>query len=127
MDKKGDAHETFSLLFQLDAVPPKMIVDGSKEQTLGDFKREVAEAGCHLRQMEPESPWQMSAEGGISELKIRSGIKMTKMKSPKVLWGDCLDLEAYIRSNTNLDIFNLESMTPETKMSVETSDITTFC
>ena len=52
---------------------------------------------------------------------------MTKMKSPKVLWDDCLDLEAYIRSNTALDIFDLDRMTPETKMSVETSDITIFC
>ena len=46
---------------------------------------------------------------------------MTKMKSPKVLWGDFLDLEAYIRSNMVLDIFDLDGMTPETKMSGETS------
>ena len=57
MAKKGDTHEDLSLLFQCDEVPPKMIVDGSKEQTLGDFKRKVAEAGCHLRQTEPESLW----------------------------------------------------------------------
>ena len=30
-------------------------------------------------------------------------------------------------SNTALDIFGLDGMTPETKMSVETSDITNFC
>ena len=45
MAKKGDAHEALSLLFQRDGVPPKMIVDGSKEQTMGNFKRKVAEAG----------------------------------------------------------------------------------
>ena len=67
MAKKGDAHEALSLLFQRDGVPPKIIVDGSKEQTLGNFKRKVAEAGCHLRQTEPESPWQMAEEGGIRE------------------------------------------------------------
>ena len=48
MAKKGDAHEALSLLFRRDGVPPKMIVDGSKEQTLGNFKREVAEDGCHI-------------------------------------------------------------------------------
>ena len=37
----------------------KMIVDGSKDQTLGVFKRKVAEDGFHSRQMEPESLWQM--------------------------------------------------------------------
>ena len=126
MAKKGDAHEALSLLFQRDGVPPKMIVDGSKEQTLGDFKRKVAEDGCHLRQTEPKSPWQMDAEGGIRELKRGSDRNITKMKSPKVLWDDCLELEAYIRSNTALDIFELDGMTPKTKMSGETSDITTF-
>ena len=50
--KRGDAHEALSLLFQRYGVPPKMIVDGSKEQTLGNFKRKVAEAGCHLSHME---------------------------------------------------------------------------
>ena len=47
MATKGDAHETLSLLFQQDGVPPKMIVDGLKEHTLVDFKRKVAEAGSH--------------------------------------------------------------------------------
>ena len=69
----------------------------------------------------------MAAEGGICELKRGSGRKMTKMNSPQLLWDDCLELEACIRSNTDLDIFELDGMTPETKMSGETSDITTFC
>ena len=96
-------------------MPPKIIVDGSKEQTLGFFKLKVADSGCHLRQTEPESPWQMAAEGGIRKLKIGSGRKMTKMKSPKVLWGDFLELEAYICSNTDLGVFELDGMTPEYK------------
>ena len=69
----------------------------------------------------------MAAEGGIFELKRGSGRNMTKMKIPKVLWDDCLYLEAYIRSNRALDIFKLDGITPETKMLGETSDITTFC
>ena len=52
---------------------------------------------------------------------------MSKMKSPKVLWDDCLEFEAYIRSNRTLDIFDMDGMTPETNMSEETSDITIFC
>ena len=69
----------------------------------------------------------MDVEGGICELKRGSGRKMTKMKSPKVLLDDCLELEAYIRSNKALDIFELDGMTPKTNMSGETSDITTLC
>ena len=53
MAKKGDVHEALSLLFQHDGVPPKIIFDGSKEQTLGTFKHKVSEAGCHLRRTEP--------------------------------------------------------------------------
>ena len=49
MDKKEYAHEALSLLFQQDGLPPKMIADGYNDQNLGDFKRKVAEAGCHLR------------------------------------------------------------------------------
>ena len=85
MAKKGDAHEALSLLFQQDVLTPKMIVEGSKEQNLGIFKRKVAEAGYHLRQTEPESPRHMAAEVGMCEVKRGSGRKTKKMKSPKVL------------------------------------------
>ena len=61
MDKKGYAHEALFMLFQRYVVPPKMIVDRLKEKTLVYFKRKVAEDSCHLRQTEPESPWQMAA------------------------------------------------------------------
>ena len=47
--------------------------------------------------------------------------------SLKVLWYDCLESEAYICSNTALDIFYLNGMTSKTNISGETSDITTFC
>jgi hypothetical protein len=39
MTRKGEAHETLSLLFHRDGVPPTMVFDGSKEQCKGDFKR----------------------------------------------------------------------------------------
>jgi hypothetical protein len=35
MKCKGDAHETLSLVFQRDSVPPTMVTDDSKEQTKG--------------------------------------------------------------------------------------------
>ena len=92
MDKNRDSNEALALFFQWYGVPPKMIVEGSKDQNLGDFKHKVAEDGCHLRQTEPESLWQMTLEGRICELKKGIGRKMTKMKSPKVLWYDCLEL-----------------------------------
>ena len=52
MKKKSDAHNTLSLVFQCDGVPPKMIMDGSKEQTLGRFKQKCQNADCHIKQTE---------------------------------------------------------------------------
>ena len=48
MANKEGAHEALPLLFQRYGVHPKMIVDVSKEQTMGVFKLKVVEAGCHL-------------------------------------------------------------------------------
>jgi hypothetical protein len=67
MKRKGDAHEALSLLFDRNGVPPVMVIDGSKEQTLGDFKRKLKEADCHLRQTEPYSPWMNAAKSASQE------------------------------------------------------------
>ena len=48
MRRKGEAHETLSVLFRREGVPPVMIVDGSKEQTSVEFRRKLKEADCHL-------------------------------------------------------------------------------
>ena len=48
MKKKSEAHETLSLMFKRDGVPPRMIVDNSKEQSLGEFRRKCREVDFHL-------------------------------------------------------------------------------
>jgi hypothetical protein len=90
MTRKGEAHETLSLLFHRDGVPPTMVFDGSKEQCQGDFKRKLCKADCHARQTEPYSPWQQAAEGFIRELKWGVSHKMIKTGSPRVLWDHCI-------------------------------------
>jgi hypothetical protein len=47
MKRKGDAHETLSLVFQHDGVPPTMVSNDSKEQTKGEFQRKLKKADCH--------------------------------------------------------------------------------
>jgi hypothetical protein len=83
--RKGEAHETLSLLFHRDGVPPTMVFDGSKEQCKGDFIRKLRKGDCHARQTEPYSPWQQAAEGCIRELKRGVSHKMIKTNSPRVL------------------------------------------
>jgi hypothetical protein len=47
MKRKGDAHETLSLVFQRDGVPPTIFTDDLKEQTKGEFRQKLKEADCH--------------------------------------------------------------------------------
>lgn len=127
MKKKSEAADTVDLLFHRVGVPTKMIMDGAREQTLGKFRKKCQEASVHIKQTEPYSPWQNAAEGAIRELKKAAGRKMVRAGAPKPLWADCIELEAYIQSNTAWDIYMLLGETPETVMSGETSDISQFC
>ena len=49
MTKKSDAPFALNRLFRHEGVPPEMIMDGSKEQNLGDFDRKLRDAGCHRK------------------------------------------------------------------------------
>ena len=48
------------------------------------------------------------------------------VKSTKHLWDDCLELEAYVRSNTAHNVYKLDSKVPKAVMSGETLDISQF-
>ncbi len=41
MQTKGEAHEALSLMFQREGVTPLMVIDSSKEQTLGKFHQKL--------------------------------------------------------------------------------------
>ena len=112
---KKHAHETLSLIFKLDGVPPKIVVDNSKEQTLGKFARKCREADCHLVTTEPYSPWMQAAKGCTKQTKLGYSRRMLKYGSPKALWYHCFELEALIRSHTALDIYGLEGQVPVTE------------
>jgi hypothetical protein len=123
MTRKGKAHETLSLLFHRDGVPPTMVLDGLKEQTKGDFKQKLCEADCHTRQTEPHSSWQQAAEGCIRELKCGVSHIMIKTGSPRVLWDHCIELEVLIRSSTINNVYMTNGKVPETIMTGSTANI----
>jgi Reverse transcriptase (RNA-dependent DNA polymerase) len=123
MKRKGDAHEALSLLAQRVGVPPHMIMDGSKEQQLGEFRRKAREMGCRVTQSEPYSPWMIAAEGTIRELKKGAGRKAMKSGSPASLWDHCIELESLIRSHTVNDNYELQGQVPETFLTGQTADI----
>ena len=49
MKRKGNAHENLHLLFKEDGVPPKKVMDGSKEKPLGLFRKNYQEADFHTK------------------------------------------------------------------------------
>jgi hypothetical protein len=53
LKKEKEAHEALSLLFNRDRVPTFMVMDGSKAQVEGEFRRKLRDAGCHIKQTEP--------------------------------------------------------------------------
>ena len=93
----------------------------------GNFSQKLKEAECHLKQLEPYTPWSKAAEREIKELKEGAGHKFLKSRVPKWLWDDCWELEAYIRFNTAHEIYKLDGEVPETVMLGEMSDISQFC
>ena len=126
MRLKSEAHEGLSLLFQREGVPNVMIMDGALEQVRGTFRKKCREAGVHVKQTEPHTPWSNAAEAAIRELKKGVGRQMVRSGAPKRLWDDCLEREAYVRSLTAHDIFKLNGQVPETIVRGETADISPF-
>ena len=104
-------------------MPPTIIFDGSKEQTLGSFHSKLNEADCHHHQIEPYSPWQMAAEGCIHELKWGTSQKMIKTGPPKSLWDHCIKLEALLPSSTWNNIYMTNGKVPVTIMTGSMANI----
>jgi hypothetical protein len=123
MRRKGEAHEALSFLFHLDGVLPAMVMGSLKEQMLGDFRRKLKEADCHLRQTEPYSPWMNVAVSAIWELKKGVSRMMIWTRSPKILWDHCIELEALIRLHSDNSTYKTNRQVPETIMMGTTSDI----
>ena len=115
------------MLFKRDGLPPNIVVNNSKEQSLDKFASKCREAYCHLVNTEPYSPWIMAAKGCIKHIKYDSSRKILKSASPKRLWGHCIELEALIRLNSALGINGLEGQVPKTVMTGQTSDIINLC
>ena len=103
-----------------------MVMDGSKEQTLGDFRNKCWQASFYTNETEPYSSWINSCEVAIKELKLTIGRDLRRSKRPLKLWNDCLESHAYIRSFTDHDVFDLKGETPKTMVYVETTDISDF-
>ena len=126
MCTKSDAHESLSLLAQRDRVPLQMIMDGSKDHTLGKFWKKLDKMGCEIHQTEHDSPWQNAAKGAINKVKHGASRKQAMKRYPLKLWDHCLELEAYIQLSMALNSYELQGQVLETILSGQTADISPF-
>ena len=99
MASRNEAHETLLLLFARDGILSACICNNAKEMTQGKFYQKFKDAACHLKQLEPYTPRSNAAEREIKEFKKRAGHNQLRSIAPMGLWDNCLELEAYIRSN----------------------------
>jgi hypothetical protein len=53
----------------MDGFTTVMVMDGSKTQTEGKFRRKLRDAGCHIKQTDPHTQSSNMGEGGMRELK----------------------------------------------------------
>ena len=56
MAQKSEYHDTLSSMFKCDGILPKMIVEKSRDKSLGAFVRNLRKSGCHLINSKPYSP-----------------------------------------------------------------------
>ena len=73
-------------MFVRDGVPPSCICNNAKKMTQGKFSQKLKEASCHLKQLEPYTPWSNAAGREIKELKKGASRKLLKSRAPKWLW-----------------------------------------
>ena len=97
---KTEAYDTLSLMFNLDGVPPNMIVEKSKDKSVGAFAGKCRESEFHLVNSEPYSPWSHISEVCIWELKRGLSIQLIKTGFNKRLWDNCIELQALVNYHT---------------------------
>ena len=81
-------------MFCGDGVPQKMMVDNSKEQTLGKFVKKYNEVDCNLLSTESYSPYAQAAEGYIKEYKKsypRRKLKIEVLSHFGIVTNCCVD------------------------------------
>ena len=92
MKLKSKAQEALFLFFPQDRVSFGIICNNVNEMIKSEFSRKLKEVSCHLQQTEPFTPWSNATEREIKGQKKGSISKTIRLKTPKRLCDDCLEL-----------------------------------
>jgi hypothetical protein len=115
-----------SVVKDMNAIPETIVTDGAKEETGGQWKKEMQHYQIKQRFLEPYSQWQNRAEREIWEIKRVIWRTMQKQHAPKRLWDYCGKWAAAIRRKTALDLPFLRDMTPEECLHARSVDILAY-
>ncbi|KAL7569693.1 hypothetical protein ACA910_018562 [Epithemia clementina (nom. ined.)] len=107
MRSRKEVAQTFRELATTIGVPHTIIPDNAMELTAGDFKHEVHKSGALIRPIEAYTHNQNRAEATIQELRRMTRRALYRTGAPHVLWDDCMELQAEIRSHTALPLRSL--------------------
>ena len=123
MESKGDAPFALNRFIHEVGVPTEIHTDGSKEQTLGKWKKICQKHAIYRTWNEPYSPWQNLAEKAGGIIKSRCRDMMRRTNTPVVLWDYCIEYNSELRTMTVSNSVELSGRTPFERIMGYTPDI----
>ena len=112
MVSRSEADETLLLLFARDGVPPACICNNAKWWYKVSSTQSSMMLHITWNSWSHELPGKMLQIRGIKKLKNAVSCKLLRSRASKCLWDDCLELEAYIKSNTAHEVYKLNGEVP---------------
>ncbi len=126
MKREAEASDALLEFIQHVGIPSALHTDGSKTQTLGNWKALVKQHHIKTTETEPNSPWQNRAEAGIMELKRHVSRMMRRANSPLSLWDYYCSLVARIKNLTANNYHAAHGQTPMEILTGDTPDISEY-
>ena len=127
MISRASFPKALKAFFKEEGVPPAIVADGAKEQVRGESLKLCQQVGCEIRELEQGTPYSNKAERYVGILKERVLRAMKRSKSPMKLWDFCVEWCAKVLSATAHEHFQLEGMTPKSKLTGQPTDISNLC
>jgi hypothetical protein len=127
MRTKADAHLTLDQLHSDIGVFHTVVPDNAPELISGEFRKKLIHAGSQIKPVEAYTHNQNMDESAIRELRRMYRKAMISTNAPHILWDHCITLMAEIRSNTAIDLPELDGDTPLTRITGDTPDISHLC
>jgi hypothetical protein len=124
--REAEASVTLLKFMQHVGIPSALHTDGSKTQTLGNWRALVKLHHIKTTETEPNSPWQNRAEAGVRELKRHVSRLMGKTNSPLSLWDYCCNLVERIKNLTANNYYASHGPTPMEMLTGGTTDISEY-